>query len=144
MKEKSGGPHVRRFYLWSEIAIQSGVEIHRNATWRSLPEPPTVFLRTLNNNVSAFWHEHCMLKSANHLFIDGDCMLVTLVALLCNGQLCLEKVVTTSDQSSITMMDCQMHAQAGIAEWLQNGPYRSWKLQSYKCIAGKYVPKSQA
>jgi len=71
-------------------------------------------------------------------------MLVTLVALLCNGQLCLEKVVTTSDQSSITMMDCQMHAQAGIAEWLQNGPYRSWKLQSYKCIAGKYVPKSQA
>jgi hypothetical protein len=105
---------------------------------------PTVFLRTLNNNVSAFWHEHCMLKSANHLFIDGDCMLVTLVALLCNGQLCLEKVVTTSDQSSITMMDCQMHAQAGIAEWLQNGPYRSWKLQSYKCIAGKYVPKSQA
>jgi hypothetical protein len=71
-------------------------------------------------------------------------MLITLVALLCNGQLCLEKVVTTSDQSNITMMDCQVHAQAGIAESLQNGPYRSWKLQSYKCVIGKYVPKSQA
>jgi len=43
-------------------------------------------------------------------------MLVTLVALLCNGQVCLEKVVTNSDQSTITMMECQVHAQAGIAE----------------------------
>lgn len=71
-------------------------------------------------------------------------MLVTLVAMLCNGQICLEKVVTNSDISSITMMDCQVHAQAGIAEWLQNGPYRSWKLQSYKCVLGKYTPKDQA
>jgi hypothetical protein len=76
--------------------------------------------------------------------LNGDSMLVTLVALLCNGQLCLEKVVTTSDQSNITMMDCQVHAQAGIAEWLQNGPYRTWKLQGYKCVVGKYIPKSQA
>jgi hypothetical protein len=53
-------------------------------------------------------------------------------------------VVTNSDQSSITMMECQVHAQAGIAEWLQNGPYREWKLQGYKCVVGKYVPKSQA
>ncbi|MGY3495314.1 hypothetical protein ACVW1B_004733 [Bradyrhizobium sp. USDA 4502] len=30
-------------------------------------------------------------------------MLVTLVAILCNAQLCMEKVVTTSDQSGITM-----------------------------------------
>jgi hypothetical protein len=76
--------------------------------------------------------------------LDGDSMLVTLVALLCNGQVCLEKVVTNSDQSSITMMDCQVHAQAGIADWLEHGPYRTWKLQSYKCIVGKYTPKSQA
>ena len=40
-------------------------------------------------------------------------MLVTLVAVLCNSQICLEKVVTNSDQSSISMMDCQVHAQAG-------------------------------
>ena len=68
-------------------------------------------------------------------------MLITLVALLCNGQVCLEKVVTNSDQSTITMMERQVHAQAGIAEWLQNGPYRSWKLQGYKCIIGKYIRK---
>ena len=71
-------------------------------------------------------------------------MLITLVALLCNGQVCMEKVVTNSDLSSITMMDCAVHAQAGIAEWLQNGPYRSWTLQSYKCVYGKYSPKNQA
>jgi hypothetical protein len=71
-------------------------------------------------------------------------MLVTLVAVLCNSQICLEKVVTNSDQSSISMMDCQVHAQAGIAEWLQNGPYRTWRLQSYKCVLGKYIPKGQA
>jgi hypothetical protein len=76
--------------------------------------------------------------------LDGDPMLVTLVALLCNGQVCLEKVVTDSEQSSISMMDCQVHAQAGIAEWLQNGPYRTWHLESYKCILGKYTPKRQA
>ena len=35
-----------------------------------------------------------------------DIMLVTLVAILCNGQLCLEKVVTTSEQSGITMVAC--------------------------------------
>ena len=70
-------------------------------------------------------------------------MLVTLVALLCNGQLCLEKVVTNSDQSGITMMGCQANAQIGIADWLANGPYREWKLQSYKCVIGNYVPKSE-
>ena len=71
-------------------------------------------------------------------------MLVTLVALLCNGQICLEKVVTNSDQSSISMTDCAVQAQAGLAEWLENGPYRSWRLASYKCVLGKYVPKQQA
>ena len=71
-------------------------------------------------------------------------MLVTLVAVLCNSQLCLEKVVTNSDQSNISMMDCAVHAQAGIAEWLQHGPYRSWTLQGYKCVLGKYIPKGQA
>jgi hypothetical protein len=71
-------------------------------------------------------------------------MLVTLVAVLCNGQLCLEKVVTTSEQSGITMMACQVHGQIGIAEWLANGPYHEWTLQRYKCVMGKYVPKSEA
>jgi hypothetical protein len=71
-------------------------------------------------------------------------MLLTLVAILCNGQLCLEKVVTTSEQSGITMTACQVSAQIGIAEWLANGPYHDWKLQGYKCVLGQYAPKSQA
>lgn len=75
---------------------------------------------------------------------DGDSMLVTLVALVCNGQICLEKVVTNSEQSNISMMDCSVHAQLGISEWLQSGPYRTWRLESYKCVLGKYTPKGQA
>jgi hypothetical protein len=71
-------------------------------------------------------------------------MLVTLVAVLCNGPLCLEKIVTTSDQSGITMTACQVNAQIGIAEWLANGPYHEWKLQRYKCVMGKYIPKGEA
>jgi hypothetical protein len=71
-------------------------------------------------------------------------MLVTLVALLCNGQLCLEKIVTTSEQSGITMTACAVSAQIGIADWLAKGPYHEWKLQSYKCVMGKYTPKNEA
>ena len=71
-------------------------------------------------------------------------MLVTLVAMLCNGQLCMEKIVTTSELSGITMTSCAVNAQIGIADWLSKGPYQSWHLQSYKCVAGRYIPKSQA
>jgi hypothetical protein len=71
-------------------------------------------------------------------------MLVTLVAVLCNSQLCLEKVVTTSDQSGITMSACAVNAQIGIADWLSKGPYREWRLQRYKCVLGKYTPKNEA
>jgi len=71
-------------------------------------------------------------------------MLVTLVAILCNSQLCLEKVVTTSEQSGISMTACQVNGQIGIAGWLANGPYHGWRLQSYKCAMGKYIPKAAA
>ena len=71
-------------------------------------------------------------------------MLVTLVAMLCNGQLCMEKVVTNSEMSGITMTSCAVSAQIGIADWMSNGPYHEWRLQSYKCVAGKYVPKTHA
>ena len=71
-------------------------------------------------------------------------MLVTLVAILCNGQFCLDKVVTNSEQSGITMSACQVGGQMGIAEWLANGPYHEWKLQGYKCVLGQYTPKNQA
>lgn len=68
-------------------------------------------------------------------------MLVTLVAILCNGPLCLEKVVTTSEQSGITMMACQAQGQIGIADWLARSPYAAWRLDHYKCVAGSYQPK---
>ena len=71
-------------------------------------------------------------------------MLITLVAILCNSQLCMEKVVTNSEQSGITMTACQVNAQIGIAEWLANGPYHEWRLKSYKCVMGKYIPKGEA
>lgn len=72
-------------------------------------------------------------------------MLVTLVAILCNSsQLCLEKVVTDSEKSNITMTVCQVNAEAGIAGWLAQGPYHDWKLQGYKCVMGKYIPKHEA
>ncbi|HYM31846.1 MAG TPA: hypothetical protein VEU47_11125 [Candidatus Cybelea sp.] len=68
-------------------------------------------------------------------------MLVTLVAILCNGSLCLEKVVTDSNMSGITMMSCAINGQIGIADWLSHGPYRDWKLTRYKCVPGPYLPK---
>ena len=71
-------------------------------------------------------------------------MLITLVAVLCNSQLCLEKVVTTSDLSGITMTACSVNAQIDIAEWLAKGPYHDWRLQGYKCVMGKYTPKREA
>ena len=71
-------------------------------------------------------------------------MLVTLVAILCTSQLCLEKVVTTNEQSEITMAACQVNAQLGIAEWLAHGPYHDWRLQAYKYVMGKYIPKRDA
>jgi hypothetical protein len=66
-------------------------------------------------------------------------VLITLVAILCNGPLCLEKVVTTSEQSGITMTACQVSAQIGIAACLANGPYHEWRLKNYKRVMGNYV-----
>ena len=90
------------------------------------------------------WHAACIVRSHRVLPPVKVTMLVTLVAVLCNSQLCLEKVVTTSEQSGITMTACQVNGQIGIADWLAKGPYHEWKLQKYKCIAGKYVPKNEA
>jgi hypothetical protein len=53
-------------------------------------------------------------------------MLITLVAILCNGTLCLEKVVTNSEQSGITMSACETNAQTGIADWLSEPVAEIW------------------
>ena len=79
-----------------------------------------------------------VLAAPNELIAGGN------LHLLCNSQLCLEKVVTTSDQSGITMTACAVNAQIGIADWLAKGPYREWHLQRYKCVLGKYTPKNEA
>jgi hypothetical protein len=71
-------------------------------------------------------------------------MLVTLVAILCNQQLCIERVVPTADTSSMTAITCSLLAQQAIAMWMDNGPYKGWKVQSYKCVIGNYVPKREA
>jgi hypothetical protein len=85
-----------------------------------------------------------VLRSSNGNLQTEVTMLVTLVAILCNGQLCLEKVVTNSEQSSITMTACQANGQIGIADWLANGPYHAWRLEGYKCVLGKYAPRHDA
>ena len=92
-----------------------------------------------NGGMNPAWAELIGYSSSTKVRI-----LINLVAVLCNSQLCLEKVVTTSEQSGITMTACQVNAQIGIAEWLANGPYHEWSLKSYKCVMGKYIPKGEA
>jgi hypothetical protein len=36
-----------------------------------------------------------------------------------------------------------MRKSALLIGW-QKGTYSAWKLQSYKCVSGKYLPKGQA
>lgn len=69
-------------------------------------------------------------------------MIVTLVALLCSGLICVEKVITTSNLSDITMMSCQQRGQFGIALWMsQNIAYRNHQLEGWRCISGTYIPR---
>jgi hypothetical protein len=71
-------------------------------------------------------------------------MLVTLVAILCNQQLCIERIVTTADTTNMTAITCSLHAQQAIAMWMDNGPYKGWKVEGYKCVVGTYTPKREA
>jgi len=70
-------------------------------------------------------------------------MLVTRAAVTCNGPLCLEKVVTNSEMSGITMTACHVNGQIGIADWLGKGPYHAWTLQRYKCVAANTFPRTK-
>jgi hypothetical protein len=108
--------------------------------WRSMP--PEQYGDPLR---AESWHELCIDLTDRGIPLSAkDTMLVTLVAVLCNGQLCLEKVVTNSEQSGITMAACTVNAQSGIADWLAKGPYHEWTLQRYKCVVGQYTPKKEA
>jgi hypothetical protein len=63
-------------------------------------------------------------------------MLVTLVAILCNGQLCLDKVVTNSEQSGITMSACQVGAQMVLPS---GSPMVRITTGSYKVISASWA-----
>ena len=74
-------------------------------------------------------------------------MIVTLVALVCSLQgECLERVVTDSDESGITMASCLSAGQMWLAQWKASSPYADWRLERYRCIEtqGKYVPSKGA
>lgn len=69
-------------------------------------------------------------------------MLSTIVVTLCSltaANLCVEKVVT--DQA--TLMDCAVHAQLGVADWMEKSvTYRSgWRVEKISCVIGRYEPK---
>jgi hypothetical protein len=71
-------------------------------------------------------------------------MLITLVAIICNGVLCVEKPITNSDQSGMDLMTCQVQGQMGIAQWLNANPqYRDWTVKGYRCVPGTYVPRRE-
>lgn len=50
--------------------------------------------------------------------------------------MCLEKVVTNTEQSGITMTACQVNGQIGVADWLASGPYHECRLEGYNCVLG--------
>jgi hypothetical protein len=87
---------------------------------------------------------NCHAKRSGTSKRSARSVAATRLVFLSNGQLCLEKVVTNSEQSGITMTACQANAQMGIADWLANGPYHEWKLEGYKCVLGKYTAKHDA
>ena len=59
-------------------------------------------------------------------------------------QLLIVVADTRADRRRHTEIERRAHAQIGIADWLAKGPYHEWKLQRYKCVLGKYVPKNEA
>ena len=72
-------------------------------------------------------------------------MFVTLVAILCHvspgpSGVCVEEIVTDSNQSNITFQSCVSQGQIGISKWMSEHPiYRAdWTLQRYKCAPGHY------
>jgi len=133
---------------WTNLALTAD---SRRALRQKLP-PLKAWILPVNTAYRApkrerrapWWHELCIGELTGYSLSTKVNMLVTLVAVLCNSQLCMEKIVTTSEQSGITMTACQVNAQIGIAEWLTKGPYHDWRLQSYKCVMGKYIPKNEA
>ncbi len=73
-------------------------------------------------------------------------MFTTLVAVLCLGPVCVERIVSDSAMdSSLTWISCQIQGQQEISSWLQDNPeYAQWHLAKWKCVPGHYVIPGQA
>jgi hypothetical protein len=79
-------------------------------------------------------------------------MFVTVVAVLCRlsgaatGS-CVEEIVTDSNMTpEISMTQCAIGAQAGLAKWMGEHPiyHANWRIERYKCVPGHYEIKGHA
>ena len=76
-------------------------------------------------------------------------MFVTVVAVLCRlsgaaAGSCVEEIVTDSNMTpEISMMQCAVGAQAGLAKWMGEHPiyHLNWRIDRYKCVPGHYEIK---
>lgn len=77
-------------------------------------------------------------------------MFVTLVAVLCSSlagpPLCVEEIVTDSSMSDINWMECQVHGQIGVIQFMENSVkyHEHWTVESYRCVPGRYEIRSRA
>jgi len=71
--------------------------------------------------------------------------LITLVAVICNQQFCQQKVIADSNHVPLTLQQCRIQAQFGIAQWLNaNRQYQSWTVKGWSCHVGVYIAKRGA
>ncbi|SHH47517.1 hypothetical protein [Bradyrhizobium erythrophlei] len=71
--------------------------------------------------------------------------MITVVAIVCSLSLgCVEEIVTDSDVSpEVTMTSCMM-GESQIVKWMQESKYKDWKLESWKCVPGRYQIRNRA
>lgn len=70
--------------------------------------------------------------------------LITLAAVMCHLGVCQERVITNSDLSGITLQECKMHAQFGIAQFVSQHPqFADYEIKSWRCVAGTYVQQRE-
>lgn len=69
-------------------------------------------------------------------------MIITLLALLCSGDLCQEKIAGQNPEASL--MSCWLQSQAIIADWKGRNPaYANWDVKSYRCVSGEFTLRRQ-
>lgn len=80
-------------------------------------------------------------------------MNITIVAVLCRIlvagtpiPVCVEEIVTTTELSGVTMLQCQMQGQLGVSNWMSHHPtyHDGWTLTRILCVSGHYDPPHRA